>query len=332
MLVSSYPVFDATNEADMALEGRVLGAALAERDTARRRALAREFVAVRESRQRRLDADYASFEQLGELNEGLAEYALVRTLLVVARDARWSWRDDAQRVVDKSAAALDSLTHNVTQSLRLRFYATGPAQARLLDALEGSGWKARLLRDNLTLQDALAQASGARAAAEAAVRRAESRFSRALLRARADSDVARLRAIRRTQVDSLLARPGVRLTIALDSLAGRVGLCMIDPQNLLQADEGVLLHTRVVRLCAGPPLDASFTTAVVEDRRGKSARAVIGPADSVRITSRGQPVTLVEGQALEATDVRIETPVLTLRSARAALERRGAELLLRPKP
>jgi hypothetical protein len=100
-------------------------------------------------------------------------------------------------------------------------------------------------------------------------------------------------------------------------------------QVVVQPGAGV---ADLVGLSAGPPLDASFTTAVVEDRRGKSARAVIGPADSVRITSRGQPVTLVEGQALEATDVRIETPVLTLRSARAALERRGAELLLRPKP
>jgi hypothetical protein len=323
-LVSSYPVFDAANEAAMALEGRLLGAAIAQRDTARRRELLREFVAVRETRQRRLQGTFATFEQLCELNEGLAEYALVRTLMLYGAPGR--------QLVDKSTAALDSLTRNVAQSIRLRFYVTGPAQGRLLDQLEGPRWKTRLLAENLTLQDAIALASGARDAERAVAQKAEAAFGMPALRAQADSGVSRLQTIRRAQADSLLALPGVQLTITLDSLPPRrLGFCMIDPQNLLQADEGVLLHTRAVRLCAGAAFDASFTTAVIQDNRGGSVRAVIGAADSVRVTSAGKPVTLTDGQRIETADLQIQTPALTLRAARAELELRGTRLTIRPK-
>src|SRR5882672_3907812 len=58
-LVTSYPVFDPQNEAGMALEGRILAAAEVARTKAERRALARQFLAVRESRQRALGAERA---------------------------------------------------------------------------------------------------------------------------------------------------------------------------------------------------------------------------------------------------------------------------------
>jgi len=51
-LVTSYPVFDPQNEAGMALEGRILAAAVMAPTKTRQRALARQFLAVRESRQR----------------------------------------------------------------------------------------------------------------------------------------------------------------------------------------------------------------------------------------------------------------------------------------
>jgi len=151
----------------------------------------------------------------------------------------------------------------------------------------------------------------------------------------AAADVKRLREIRRAQIDSLLAIPGVQLVIALDSMPGhRVGLCMIDPQNLLQADDGVIIHTRAVRMCSGQSLDAFFTTPAVHDHRGNgSVSAVIGLPDSVKVTSAGQPLEVADGQAVTAAaDVRIETPTLTLKSAKADIERHGRQLVLRPRP
>ena len=321
-LVSSYPIFDATNEAGIALEGRILAAALGAGDRTRRRELARQFVAARESRQRGLEDQFATFERLGELNEGLAEYALVRMRALALRDSTFAW-----------ARALDSLTSNRTQSIRLRFYLTGPAQARLLDAIEGPGWKARLMRDDLTLQETLATAAGWRDAEAATRRAAEAAFGMAALRAVADNGVAGLRDRRRAQTDSLLAAPGVQLVIALDSLPGRVGLCMIDPQNLLQADAGVLLHTRAVRVCAGAALDAMFTTPVVDARPTSTVRAVIGPADSITVTVGGKSVALADGLQLnEAPDLLIQSRAVTLTSRRADVSLQGRFLTVRPRP
>ncbi len=316
-LVSSYPIFDAANEAGVALEGRILSTALSTRNPSSRRDLARQFVAVREQRHRSLGDEFATFERLGELNEGLAEYARVR-MHALAR-------------LEPVSIALDSVTRNRTQSIRLRFYVLGPAQALLLDSLEGHGWKARLMRDDLTIQEALAPASGWRDTEAAARKQADAFFGAAALRAAADSGVAGLRALRRAQADSILAAPGVLLVVALDSIRGRVGLCFIDPQNLLQVDKGVLLHTRTVRACAGAAFDATFTTPTVDERSRGAIRAVIGPLDSLRITAGGKPLTLSE-DTTSAADLRMESGRILLTARRAELTLRGRVLTLRLKP
>ena len=57
-------------------------------------------------------------------------------------------------------------------------------------------------------------------------------------------------------------------------------LCGIDPQNLLQVDSAVLLHTRWVKLC-GPGFTAEFISAAVQDRDAGTFTSVVGAADSV---------------------------------------------------
>ncbi|HEX2208972.1 MAG TPA: hypothetical protein VHG93_14940, partial [Longimicrobium sp.] len=132
MLLSSYPVFDVENEAMVALEGRLLRAALAAADDSAAARATREFLAVRAARQRRLARSMAEFEDAAELNEGLAEYALHR--------ATSSGRAPAALL-----SALEGLMGDGRSSIRLRFYATGPALAYLLDRLGGAEWKQRLM-------------------------------------------------------------------------------------------------------------------------------------------------------------------------------------------
>lgn len=326
-LVSSYPVFDPSNEAETALEGRVLAAALNARTPAARRALARQFLAVRESRQRALAPDLQAFEKLAELNEGLAEYTLLRSVQLAARFVDFPDRAGADRIRAEKIVALDKLTESVTLSIRLRYYATGPAIGSLLDRIEGPAWKARLVNQNVSLQDGLADAVGYRASERALRRQAESTFVMARLRAAADSGVAGLRAFRRVQVDSVLAAPGVLLSVSMEGRA--IGMCGIDPQNLLQVEPGVLLHTRWVRLCAGPALDATFNTPVVHDRNTQTARAVIGADSTVKLTVGGQPIALENVSLSAAADVRIESPLISLHAARADIVREGRRLLVR---
>jgi hypothetical protein len=317
-LVTSYPVFDPQNEADMALEGRILEAAQAATTKPRRRTLARQFLAVRESRQRALGADLANFEQLAELNEGLAEYALVRTMQLAARQREFPDRAAAANVYRNKLVSLHKLTEDVRLSIRLRYYATGPALGMLLDALEGPAWKTRLMSQNLTVQDALADASGYRAAERTLRRQAESTFVMGRLRTAADSGVLTLRALRRAQVDSVLAAPGVQLVVTVEGRS--IGLCGIDPQNLLQVEPGVLLHTRWVQACASDALQATFNTPVVQDRNGQTLRAVVGADSTVKVT--------------EGADggVQIESPLVSLRTAKADVSRDGRVLTVKIKP
>ena len=316
VLVTRYPVFDPQNEAGMALEGRILAAAESARANVEKRTLAREFLAVRESRQRALGAELAEFEQLAELNEGLAEYTLVRAVQLAARLPGFPDRAGAEHLQSGKRVGLHKLTEDVTLSIRLRYYATGPALGELLDALEGPAWKSRLVNQNLTVQDALADASGYRGTELALRRRAETQFVLASLRRGADSGVAGLRALRRKQVDSILGAPGVLLTVTVEGRS--LGLCGFDPQNLLQVEPGVLLHTRWVVACVGDTFQATFNTPVVQDRNVETLRAVVGPDSTVKVTVNG-------------ADVRIESPLVSLRASKADISRDGRVLTVKIK-
>ena len=304
----------------MALEGRILAAAERARDRATKRALAREFLAVRESRHRTLGGDLAAFEQLAELNEGLAEYALLRAGEI--NNEHPTFGDRLQ--------GLDSLTADRTRSIRLRYYATGPAQAHLLDLLAGRSWKARLVAENLTLQDLLAEVSAYRRVEHDLRRHAEGAFAMRAIEAAAATGVGALQAFRRSQVDSILGAPGLLLVVTLEGRS--LGLCGIDPQNLLQVDQGVLLHTRWVQPCAGDALQATFNTPVVQDRNAGSLRAVVGADSGVRLTVAGLATELRDGTRLEnATAVRLESPLFTLQAAKADIAREGRVLTVKVK-
>jgi hypothetical protein len=329
-LVSSYPVFDPRNEAGVALEGRLLARALAAPSTAVTREAAQEFVAAREARQRRLGSEFADFETQGELNEGLAEYALIRVLELAAGDPSLPWRAGAAEELVRRRVRLDSLTTNVRQSLRSRFYSTGPAMGLILDRLAGPAWRSRLEHDDLTLQEALADASGYRDRERALLARAAREVDTAALDREARRALERLRAMRRAQLDSILAQPGVLVVLRSDSLPARAfGLCGIDPQNLLQADSGVLLHTRWVRLCAAG-FSAEFTTAAIQDRAAGTFAAVVGAEDSVRVTAGDSALALREGNAVTVSGFKLVAPGAALEVARAALRRTGRTLEVAP--
>ena len=329
-LVSTYPVFDARNEAGVALEGRLLARALAARTPGEMREAAQEAVAAREARHRALGSELADFETQGELNEGLAEYALVRSLELAAADTTLPWRADAAEEVRRHQLRLDSLTSNVSQSLRLRFYVTGPAMGMILDRLAGPAWRPTLEQGDLTLQEELADASGYRDQERALLARAARAVDTTVLARDARAAVTRLRATRRAQVDSVLAQPGLLVVLRADSLPSRgFGVCGIDPQNLLQVDSSTLLHTRWVRPC-GAGLSGEFTTAAIQDRGAGTFTAVVGAEDSVRVTAGGNAVTLREGESLVVTGLKVVAPGATLEAAKALLRRTGRALEVVP--
>ncbi|MGH7537792.1 MAG: hypothetical protein ACREMF_04090, partial [Gemmatimonadales bacterium] len=102
---------------------------------------------------------------------------------------------------------------------------------------------------------------------------------------------------------------------------------------MLQAGDGVVLHTRWLRICGGAAYDGEFTTPVVQGAGNTMLRAVIGDPGTVRLTMRAAPVALGElSRMAGAVDVRIESPGLTLSLARADLERDGQVLRIKLYP
>lgn len=321
VLVSEYPALDVENEAALALEAALLREALAAAPE-RTRTAARAWLAAREARHRRMPAEMAEFEAMAELNEGLAEYALLRMRAA----------DGAERVTGGVPEGLMTRVERAPEaaSPRLRFYATGAALAYLLDRLAGPGWKAATVDGDLTLQEALARAAGARDEEDALLRSAAARLGGDSLRARTERRVERARAGRLAQVDGARSLPGVLLRIRADSVGGAFGLCGFDPQNMLRVSPSLVLHTRWLRPCAGGALEAELTARVVDDRAAGTLEAVIGAADEVRMTAGGEPLRLGDGERGTVAALRIESPAVALSSPKAVVERRGREVTVTP--
>jgi hypothetical protein len=232
----------------------------------------------------------------------------------------------------RETALLDSLLVVGPRSIRRRFYATGSSMARLLDWIGDQSWKTRLVRDDATLHQTLAEASDYRGAGTVDRRIADRlRVRLTSLRWDAERAVAVLDARRRAQRDSVLAVPGITLVINPSPPPGkRLDWCSFDPQNVLMMASGELLHSRMLQVC-GPGVRVQFDQAVVEDRNTGALRSVIGAAPALRMTAGGiafAPPT--DGAAMEVTDLRIEGPAVIVTARRAAVSRRGAELRVTP--
>lgn len=333
--VASYPIFGVRNEALWAVEGCLLADALAEKSAQKKRDIARQFIAVRRARQSALDASFAEFEQASEMNEGLAEYALVRALQLLANDSASS---PAQRAASRKHLAdrlvdLRALTSNVRQSIRLRFYQTGPAEAMLIADLAGPGWKKTMMQQNQTLQDALAAATGIDDAQRTAFSAATAKLDTIRAVGDAEARVASLVSLRTRQVDSVLSAPGVLLELSASQMRSKdFNSCGFDPQNLLQVSPAVQMQTRWWKPCVGG-FSSEFNITSVHDDRAGTVRAVIGAAEDVKLTIDGAPVLLTRDQAFEnAANVKLEAPRVSAQASRARVQVEGRLLKITPLP
>lgn len=329
--VASYPVFDATNEALFTIETLILASALETSSIGERRELARQFVATRRQRHRRLSPEYAEFDRASEMNEGLAEYILTRAVDVLATDSvvPASWRAGAARAAARRVAQLRGATADSTLSLRIRYYHTGPAIGRLLDRM-APNWKARVVAENLALDDILAESSGLEDSQRAAFRSALARYDSTRTAQQAAERIASLQRRRMRQADSVLAAPGLLLVVRADSLPTRnFNMCGMDPQNLLQVTDRVRLQMRWWRPCSGGPTYVDVNVPSVHDAERGTISAVIGE-EGVSMTSNGSPVALPgDGQTLRnLTTFRLAAPRVSVEAVRADVERSGRTLVV----
>lgn len=319
-LMIDYPEFDAELEARFALEGRLLAAALESDDPEEVRDLVWRFVAAREARHRALGPDLAAFEENTELNEGVAQYVYLKAIERAGENGDLSEDEVAGEVRSEIGRLGAELVADGERSLRRRFYTTGSALGRLLDATAGKGWKDDLVESGLSLHGLLARASGYRAREDSLVLLARESHGGGL------DEVARTAAIERrdrrlARVEEVLSTDGLRVEIASPYL----GLCGFDPQNLLRLADDRLLHARWIRFCL-PDGSAEFDVPVVQDREAGTAVAVLPEPDGVEMTVAGEPVELDSPPEGTLEDLSIDGPGLSLEAARARVSRRDGVL------
>jgi hypothetical protein len=324
MLVGTYPVFDVENEAAFALEGKTLRRALEAPTTDAARRFAREFLALREGRQRVLDSEFTEFEKMAEMNEGLAQYALIRGLREVARLEGGMWEAAARYEAAVESALLDSLLALSRRSVRRRFYATGSAIALLLDRLAEPTWKDRVVRDNLNLQETLALVTGYDGTGESGLPSRDQ--ASAGIRAEAERAVTRLRTARTVQADSIIRASGLRLIVDPRPLGpGVLQWCGFDPQNTLQTGDGRTIHMRFLQVCAGGMAKGDFNRAAVQDDTTSMITLGVDSA-TLRMTTQGQPIVLADGESAEATGFVLDGTDVHVEAKRARVTRTGASL------
>lgn len=327
LLVGRYPVFDLDNETLFAIEGRLLRRAyLAPRGPETRTRVCR-YLAVRQRRQQGLDTAFVAFEQLAELNEGLAQYALLRGEQELGLVLGGRLSGDARAAVALETALLDSLVTMSARSVRRRFYATGATEALLLDRMAGSDWKGGLVARDRTVQQEL------EAVAHCAGRGAPDSLDRWIraMRPVASQAIAALKSRRHEQAESLLARPGRRVAVLATYLPGhRFDYCGFDPQNLLQDGAGRTLHMRFIALCSDS-VSATIQAGAVEDESG-AVRTVLDASQPWTVTAQGRPVTLPDSGSIELSAAQVEAPAFSFSAPRATMEVVGGELRIIPRP
>jgi hypothetical protein len=321
MLTLSYPVFDVRNEALFAMEAALLADALRAADPSGRAHAARAFLAVRAARQLALSGQLVEFEKTAELHEGIAEYIQRRVQAQVEGGAELAGDPPGWAVA--LADRLDRLVDSNTLSVRARFYATGTALMRLLDAQAGEEYKERMLSEDAYPQDALATVFEETAAGSALA------DTVTYLRA-AGERVAQLGALRRAQLDSAVTGSGILLEISAERSGGSLNLCSFDPLNAQQVGRDSVLHARYLKLCRDGEYSAEWNTAVAQFGNTRVA-GVIGAEGTVQLSIGGRVRTLRAGERLEnAQDVSITSDTFTLQATRADVERIGATLRVTP--
>lgn len=176
-------------EEGWAQELDLLAEALVRDSPSESRALARDFLAVRQSRRSGMPPKLAAFEEEREWLEGLAKYVEIKSLLVARKASlppgsegmekiSWAAEDLTAGFYVPHAALVDDPGFNAyrgaaevflreaAQIRRMagqgegRFYYSGMALAFLLDRFGPSDWKLRAMQDPVSLDALLAHALG----------------------------------------------------------------------------------------------------------------------------------------------------------------------------
>lgn len=241
--VAHYPLLDPTNNALVALEGRILSDALLATDPVDRRTRIAEFVAVRTLRRAALDTASASYEDLNEYSEGLGRYVEFRFMQIGERvkptpemymhTGFTGYRGVLRKKLEGRVADIVRIASNSDNRfgnrygggpLRFRLYDMGAAQGLLLDDV-APNWKSRIFAPGVYLTDLLVEAMHlSLAQREAYVSQAKARYGYDTLFANRQAFAAEGRRFIQQRVDAILGTSKTLVTISYAAVGEKIGM------------------------------------------------------------------------------------------------------------
>jgi len=275
------------------LEGGALRRAVTAPDSLRELCWAQAFLREREARFDRLPEAARKYERMSELREGLAQYV------------------EALALGKEPELPADGYP---PEDVRERVYATGQAQAVLLDRL-APGWKRRLVdaEEPVTLASLLQDAIGG-----LEVRRCGA----------SPDEAARAGALARSD-SAALARRDARALAGFEDAAGwRVEIevegeplqpVRFDPLNIRVLDERTVLHTRWISVANDVISAESLGHTVLT--RGRPGHPLFAGLDRFRVTGLREPEVTTSGDT-----IRIAGDGLTVTAIGATLDAEGQRI------
>lgn len=287
-VVFEYPEHSARNSALFNIEGRILFSALQSHDVKTLKKKIRQFLTVRRLRQSELEPTVVIFEKDAELNEGLAEYAGTKAVLVGIEAVKqkrisipFQFRN-GNDYIHKKFERLDLITR-AKGNIRTKFYDTGAAQGLLLDRLM-LNWKTRVQEQGATLQDLLEDVTNSVGVNKRdAVKHTLKQYGYVTLLKEEEEIATKKTAEAQAQLNSLLSQKGQRFVIDVSAM-GKLGeLQSFDPWNLIVINRDLRVHKRTLDVTEEGYYKANFKQPVVEDRGKKQYITISAPDETQAI-------------------------------------------------
>lgn len=326
-LVFEYQESSARNNALFRIESDLLFKALNSKSERELLRLSREFLAVRYLRQSELSAAFVQFEKGAELNEGLAEYAGIKAvLLAIKAGITPQVGTSADDFVRRNFAYLNRI-NQVGRNVRRKFYYTGAAQSLLLDRLS-KDWRTKVDMEAVPVQDLLATSIGKFPLKDVDLKK----YGYAKVLTEEEKLVAEREAENRRLLERTLGQSGRRYVLDFSALRTPAGISFFDPMNVTMVEQQLRVHTRSVTFEAKDVFTAAFSVPVVEDLNQKHYITVLtGPAEE-EITADGTPIDVDKLREVEfRNNLTIASPRFKLTATAGSISSVNGTVVIRIK-
>lgn len=295
-LIFEYKEISARSNALFNIEFKILREALQVENEKLLKEKVRQFLVVREYRQNELDRRFVEFEKGAELNEGLAEYAGTKAVILGMDSSKAKMINvpfsnmDSRDFLMKKYKKLDSI-NRIGKNVRLKFYYTGSAQGLLLDRLMPN-WKTAVQMKSIAVQDLLKESVSQKTAQQNEINKILKKYNYKNILVEEEKAVEKRKIQNLALLKKTLNQKGKRVIIDFSSLNRLENIQFFDPMNVTNVKPNVRVHTRMVRFGFADTFKAHFTQAVVEDLNKQKYTSIVPNGKNLNVLSEGKTLDL----------------------------------------